>query len=157
MKHPGRIPELDAMIDHAAAFVVERFAKAGEIPSMWIAETKAGEHMAVPDLFDTKTEQLAFLRAVFREHKVVRFVAMMEAWILDSRDLGGGPIPDAGASLEHHPDRREVVMLQAEDREHCALARFYILRPEHGPPTLSPLYRSGTMDRFEGRMTGLLR
>lgn len=153
------IAKLDVMIDAAAETAREAFAKNGCVRPLWIAETKGGDMLAIPALLSGKDEMMAALRIVFREKGVVRFVHMDEAWILrvQSDDEIPPDVARGKGSLEHHPDRREVVMLHAEDATHIRMARFYILRPEHGPAALSPLQRDGTLSNFKGRMVGLLK
>jgi hypothetical protein len=53
--------------------------------------------------------------------------------------------------------RREILTIQAEDRNGGDLAGwYYILRPEHAPATLSPLHMSEATEH-QGTLHGLLR
>ena len=71
------------------------------------------------------------------------YVFMDEAWIVDSTQSGSPPIDIKKVQREgirNHPDRREVIMLSAENRRGEKLtAKHFILRPEVGKPKLSPL------------------
>jgi hypothetical protein len=56
-----------------------------------------------------------------------------------------------------HPDRREGLRITAEDRSgECISGHFYILRPEHGPPVLSPFHEDEEWTPMGGRLMGLL-
>src|SRR4029077_2517080 len=88
--------------------------------------------------------------------KVMRFVFIVEAWVVRmpeqvATNEAGPPWPRPS----EHPDRREVVKIKAEDHDGSALSgMYYILRPEHGPATLSPFHE----DHFTsvaGRLTGV--
>lgn len=59
--------------------------------------------------------------------------------------------------MSEHPDRREVVAINAEDCDGANMMGWYfILRPEHGKPTLSPLHMSEATESA-GQLMGLLR
>lgn len=73
-----------------------------------------------------------------------RYAFVTEAWVVDG--TARADVDEAlamtrrGESLEHHIDRKEVITILVEDKNTKEkLSRMYrILRPEHGPPTLSP-------------------
>ena len=59
--------------------------------------------------------------------------------------------------VKNHPERREVIIIAAEDYVTGSLMGLrYILRPEHGKPTLSPLKIDHNWKQSEGRFVGLL-
>jgi hypothetical protein len=140
------------MIDDAAEIAQREFAERGEVNPMWIADTATGERLMIPGLLPNELMVVA-LRAIFRDSNVVRYVTIQEAWMakLSSEEMAtfDGPVRE-------HPDRREVIFFHAEDKQGCVFARYFILRPEHGKPTLSPLQYQGVPDGSDGRLTGLL-
>lgn len=136
------------------------FLERGEVTPMWHAVPEDGEHLLIATPWeddDEKVIAIEYLRHKFKKLKVLRFVFIVEAWVVQmpeqvATNEAGPPWPRPS----EHPDRREVVKIQAEDRDGSALSgMYYILRPEHGPATLSPFHE----DQFTsvaGRLTGLL-
>jgi len=93
---------------------------------------------------------------------VDRYVFIDEAWTIDNRK---GNLPEIDIKkayregIRNHPDRREVIWFNAENRrgEMLTASRF-ILRPEHGKATLAPLRIDDMTDvQSSGRMVGLLQ
>jgi hypothetical protein len=76
---------------------------------------------------------VAGVRRLFRKHQVIRYAFLTEGWMVDVK---GGELPATPPSK--HPDRREILLVQAGDRHRRSLiVSYYILRPEHGAPTLT--------------------
>jgi len=157
--------KLEDILAYAAKTARSAFNQKGEVAPMWAGHTATGELvMCIPENFndgDAKQKAVDGVRKIFREKGVVQFAFMTEAWVLDTKTAGSDLAVKlalrSGRSLEHHPDRREVVMLQAEDKERCLIAYYYILRPEYGKPTLSPLIKTPEdITGLRGRMMGLL-
>jgi hypothetical protein len=94
--------------------------------------------------------------ALIRELLVVveaKFVVFTdEAWVVE----GTGKFnPDIVVST--HPDRREVVILTAEDDNQHILAQLPIIRDAAGKPSLGPIrWVSDRYGRSEGRLIGLM-
>jgi hypothetical protein len=150
--------KLQELFDHAAENAARLFNESDdhEVLPMWHAVQDDGEHMliATPWRDDAEKEiAMEMLRDVFRQHRVKRFVFIVEAWIArvgTMAEVNEGPRPS------EHPDRREVLMISGEDRDGSQIMGvYYILRPEHGPPKLSPL-EVKPYDHTTGRMVGLL-
>lgn len=150
--------KLQELFDIAAANAARIFntSEDHEVLPMWHAVYGNGEHaiIATPWSSDEDKEiALDMLRMLFRVHQVKRFAFIVEAWITvvqTKHELYKGPPPS------EHPDRREVLMVTAEDRDGSQImGLYYILRPEHGPPTLSPL-KVQPYNATAGRMVGLL-
>jgi hypothetical protein len=126
---------------------------------MYHAVTEGGEELVFSPPAPDKDTSVAMVRALFVIRKVVRYVFIDEAWLLEAK--GGLDPADllraARKGISGHPDRREVLLLNAEDRHggHI-MGRRYILRPEHGKPKLSPMTILGH-DETAGRMVGLLQ
>lgn len=151
----------EAMTD-AAEFAQKQFNETGALTPMWIADTEDNQRLVIATPWGSGGEKdkiMLGLRRIFAEKRVVQFAFMTEAWILVARD---GKMPDAvrrGGSLENHPDRREILMVRAENKERSLMRTFYILRPEHGKPTLKEAreFSQNEEGSEEGRMIGLLR
>lgn len=157
---------LETMLAHAAKVARHTFQERGEVQPMWVGHRADGELVFfTPRHFSNardKDATVAQVRAVFRTQRVVMFSYICEAWVLDSRATTpesaerAMQMLSAGGSLEHHPDRREIVAVQAEDKTRSLMGHYFILRPEHGKPTLSPFRRMPESEVREGRMVGLL-
>ena len=127
-----------------------------EVLPMWHAVQGDGEHVLIATPWRDDLEKritVDQLRKLFAAKQVKRFVFIVEAWLAQvktRREVEEGPPPS------QHPDRREVLMITAEDRDGSQIMGvYYILRPEHGPPKLSPL-EVQPYDQTTGRMVGLL-
>ena len=134
------------------------FREEGEIVPIWHAVTPEGPDMLIATPWqndDEKEVAVEFLRDKFREQHVQMYAFVVEAWVVEKSEEGNllhGPRPS------EHPDRREILRITAEDDQGRVLSgHFYILRPEHRPPTLSP-FRADPPDMLAaGRMSGLLQ
>jgi hypothetical protein len=151
------LAELQEFFANAAENAMRMFNESGEVLPMWHAEPEEGAHLLIATPWSNDEEKDIVqrgLRLAFADHKVVRYAFISEVWLATVRTLDeakNGPRPSV------HPDRREALMIQAEDRYGNRISgEFYILRPEHGKPTLSPLH----MDDYDvrtGRFMGMLR
>ena len=157
------VPTLETVLAYAAKVARDAFKVRHEVRPMWAGHTADGELvMVVPEKFGNAADkQFAVdqVRAIFKEKKVVMFTFMTEAWMVDSKSTTPQSISRlmrTREGLADHPDRREVVQIIAEDRERSIMGMYFILRPEHGKPTLSPFRKQESMET-SGRMTGLLR
>jgi hypothetical protein len=121
------------------------FATAGQVMAMMHIINGNGDNVIVPVFMNDKDRAFGIMREALRLTKASRYVFISEGWILEAPADRLGPelerINQLG--LEHHNDRREVVLYQAEDRGgETVSAHQFILRPETGKPTLSPLHFS---------------
>ena len=148
-------PALQKLFDVAAMNAKRIFEDSGEVLPMWHVVDGNGDNLllATPWTSDEeKRDIIVKLRELFRLRKVKRLVFMVEAWIAAVRADSEGETPRPS----EHPDRREVIIINAEDRDGSNLyGMYYILRPEHGPPTLSPL-KLQAYDKTAGHMVGML-
>lgn len=149
---------LDELFNHGKDFAKHAFEMQGSLESMWIAETKDGEHLPImmPIDRDHKAAGVEALKQFMKEKGVVRYVSMVEAWSLkpvkgeDLNDvLDKGPIRD-------HPDRIEIVYIIAEDKYHSKSGQFHIVRPAKGKPYLSDFEEFPSNGKMEGLFTHLL-
>jgi hypothetical protein len=152
--------DLKSLIEFASVQAEKIFRRTGAIYPMYHAISASGETKILTPKMVDKDVGVAMVKVWLALENIDRYVFIDEAWILDTAKSGGPP-PDMARirreGLRNHPDRREVVMFAAENRrgEMLTAARF-ILRPEHGKASLSPL-KLNDMDRLEssGRMVGL--
>lgn len=159
-------PKLQKLFDVAALNAAKLFLEGDdhEVLPMWHAVQGNGEHTLIVTPWNNDKEKeiaVAGLRQLFRERQVKRFVFIVEAWTAEVKpseivDVDKAYREYSGPRASEHPDRREILMVSAEDRDGSQIMGFYyILRPEHGPPTLSPL-KVQPYDATAGRMVGLL-
>jgi hypothetical protein len=152
------LDELRDLFALAAEHAARVFRETGEMLAMWHAVDGNDENILIATPWrdpDEKHATVAHLRKLFRKNRVKRYVFVCEAWSM----MAATPeeaISAAGRVLLH-PDRREILGITAEDRDgHRIMGHYYILRPEHGPPTLSPLHMVEA-DKSIGALMGLLR
>jgi hypothetical protein len=159
------LTDLKSLIEFASGQAEKQFRRTGVFYPMYHAIQADGQQLILPAMDEDKDVGVALIKAAFMLNDVDRYVFIDEAWILDHRK-DGREISDAEMErinrygLEHHPDRREVLMFAAENRKgEMQTATRFILRPESGKAKLAPL-RMDDMKRIsgsEGRMVGLLR
>ena len=78
------IDPLLALAEHAADFARNKFKDTGEVSPMIIADTADGHRLVVPTVLGSAEQKDAVsesLRAQFKAKGVVRYAAMMEAWM----------------------------------------------------------------------------
>lgn len=147
--------KLQELFDLAAKNAARIWNESHEVLPMWHAIQGNGENTLIATPWsddDEKEIALAMLRDFFREKHVKRFAFIVEAWVRQAKSLEDVH----SCPVSEHEDRREVLMISAEDRDGTAMMGwYYILRPEIGPPRLSPL-EVKPFDGQVGRMTGLL-
>lgn len=156
------LTDLKELIAFASVQAEKIFRKTGVISPMYHTIKANGDTLIVtPPMDVSKDMAVALIKALFVLENIDRYVFIDEAWILDDRK---GPRPDrdydkiAREGLEHHPDRREIIMFAAKDRRGgIQTASRFILRPEHGKASLAPLVMDDLdYAESEGRMVGLL-
>lgn len=143
--------ELEKLFKFGAESVEHLFKVQGYLVPMWVGISDKGAHVPiiVPDL-DDKDAVAEKIKEFLKKEKIQRYVCMMEAWIYEGKEMP--PEVKEGKSIEHNPDRREVIHILAEDRDGNTMSgQYYILRPEHGKPKLSPLKVHEKASRTEGR------
>ncbi len=149
---------LDEMLKNAEEFAIKTFHETGSVSPMWVAESANNERFVIATPWGSREEKemvVQGLRALFKEKKVQRFSFIVEAWVVQPSD---GKIPESmklGASLSTHPERRELLMIRAEDKAKSVSSIYYILRPEHGKPKL--VKGEFPTEGESGQMVGLLR
>jgi len=152
--------DLKSLIEFASAQAVKLFRRQGIIYPLYHCIRADGETTILNAFDQDKDLSVAMTKAWMHINDIDTYVFMDEAWILDATQSGSPRIDIKKVQREgirNHPDRREVVMFSAENRRGEKLtAKHFILRPEVGKPTLSPLQIDPPYDHSEGRMVGLL-
>jgi hypothetical protein len=150
--------KLRELFDLAATNAAKIFLESDdhEVQPMWHAVDGKNKHVLIATPWSSDDEKdvvVKTLRKMFAANQVKRYAFIVEAWVArvsSEREVHDGPRPS------EHPDRREVLMISAEDRSgETIMGHYYILRPERGPPKLSPL-EVMPYDQMSGRMMGLL-
>jgi hypothetical protein len=159
-KQTNSLPDLKSLILFASAQAEKLFRRQRVIYPMYHCIKSNGDNVILNAMDADKDLSVAMTKAWMQLNDVERYVFIDEAWILDNRK---GDLPEIDIErarregLSNHPDRREIVMFAAENRQSMQTARRFILRPEVGRPTLSPLIIDDIPDHSEGRMVGLLK
>lgn len=131
---------LQELFDVAVNCAAILFNETHEVLPMMHAVRKDGSHAIIPLLWDDQADKARVLQQLKRAMSafgIQQYAIIAEAWMVDVRrpsDLAGYE------TLKDHPDRREALTISAADNQGNRIAGlYYILRPEHGPPKLSPL------------------
>jgi len=160
MADSPKLTDLKSLVEFASAQAEKIFRKTGELVPMYHAINADGQHRVMLPPGFSKDLDVALMKAAFVLENIDRFVFICEAWIVDARQSGVPPLDLENyreGSLSENPDRREVVMFAAENRRgELMLGQRYILRPEHGKPSLAPLRIDSGFDESAGRMVGML-
>jgi hypothetical protein len=166
-----RIP-LDALVRRVSRMAKQMFDRQGDIYPMWLVENASGEqHVIVSPIIaesplvahDVKDRIAAEMRAHFAENDIVRYAHAMEAWTLHKPEQREMTTEQAaleyaamGDTLANHPNRREIVIFEADDGTELLTALRDIIRPPHGKPYLGKLGPIERMDHISGRWLNLL-
>src|SRR5689334_11342934 len=124
---------LEDWLTDSAKFAAHCFKEEGRVIAMWLGETKSGEIVPIISKLNDKERTLAMVRRLFNEKKVARFVFMTEAWVIAAkkdRESEAMEYVKSGKSLADHPDRREIIVVTAEDKTRALMGQMFILRPE---------------------------
>lgn len=155
------IDQLKTFANRVAGPLDGMFADQGQVTPMWFLEDENGDlHIYSTPWADDREKNAAvrFLRTEIKAKKGVRLCHLAEVWQLTGNIDDG--IPESiklGGKIASHPDRREAVIVLAQDKDgnHLMITR-YILRPEHKPPVLSPAEeRTDDPEKVEGLLTHL--
>ncbi len=148
---------LDELFEHGKTFAKYIFQEQGEIVPMWVCIDKNGQTLPILAPLDDKDAVADGLRLLFKEASIIRYVSMLEAWIVkgDHKATTTEELMKDGPPSQH-PDRREVVVIEASDGATVKMGFYYILRPEHGEATLSPFEDFGDGGTSSGRFSNML-
>src|SRR5262245_59234883 len=122
---------LDALIRRVSRMAEQMFDRHGDIDPIWLVETASGEQHTIvspiiaPSPLAAAAEKdriAAEMRNYFAENDVVRYACAKEAWTLADPERKQMPTTEQAAlefaamgyTLANHPERREVVTIDAE-------------------------------------------
>lgn len=151
--------KLFALAEHASSLAQDQFAANGYVLPMWIFETSRGQRIplvlsSVGNNPEEKARTFEGIASLIRAMKPARYASIMEVWVVEGHaalEVGDDIAPS------EHEDRREAVIVTAEDQSGAQImGTHYILRPEHGRPTLSPVkwHEGGEMRGRGARLIG---
>jgi hypothetical protein len=149
------IVPLDALLRRASRIAENMFDEHAEVDMFWLVENAAGEQqmiaspVAVPPGVSGPEYKQALaesMREFFREHGIVRYARACECWTVKDEAYQG--------PVAQHPQRREIVFIDADDGCKYLGAMREIIRPPQGKPYLGKL---GAIEQGEpgGRFTNL--
>jgi hypothetical protein len=163
---------LAALLRRVSRMAERTFDKQGDVDPLWLIENADGEQtgLITPIITSTplaaaeeKDRIAAEVRTLFAEKGIVRYACAMEVWKLAesaqqamTKEQRGLQYAAMGYTLANHPDRREAVVLNAEDGAEALTAFRDIIRPPHGKPYLGKLGAIERIDSVESRWLGLL-
>src|SRR5262245_30264822 len=134
------------------------FSLRHEMLPMWHILTGNGEHVLISTPWTDDLEKevaLHVIRDFMAERSARRFVFISECWMVEVHTTNPREAMQTRAS--EHPDRREALRITAEDRDGKTMSgHFFILRPEHGPPKLSPFHLDDDTIALGGWLVGML-
>lgn len=142
-------------VSHTADVI---FTKYQGLRPIWFCFTADGEHFTLDKMLPDKDLQAKFVRFIFQEKDVVAYIFVDEAWVVEAtvKDADSVTAMAARVGLEFHPDRREVVVIHAEDATSNLSCHRDIIRPAGARAYLGPLVMHDDISRSEGRFVGLL-
>jgi len=154
------------LIELASVAAEKLFRKDGEVHPLWHMVKGDGTHVVSGAPTANKNDAVAIMRVAFHLFDVVRYVFVDEAWMVSA--YGSENVAKTSeyvrshTGISEHPDRREVIIFSAEDRDgRQVIAQREIIRGK-GKPRLGPLViiinplRDKPGGITEGRMVGLL-
>src|ERR1700674_1763665 len=134
---------MEGLIMRLSKVAKKNFNEHGALPPVFCCITGDGRPFMLPAMMGADKEQsFAVARAVIQQLGVVLYVFVSEAWVgMFAADISNAELREIDRhGLKDHPDRREAIVYNAEDREGNAVsAQQFILRPEVSKPVLSPL------------------
>ena len=153
---------LDEIFNNGKQFAKFAFEEQGEVLPMWICDDADGKHFPVMMPLEAMADKPALAEALkrfFKEKNVVRYVSILEAWTVVSKNEK--EMKEVTRNLDikpirQHPDRKEIIFILAEDKYHSRTGIYYILRPKVGKPRLSEFQESEKSEHIEGTFTSLL-
>jgi hypothetical protein len=131
---------LDTFLRRVSRITEKRFNEMGEVDPSWALVTAGGQAQLVVMSFPETIEDpygdkimkagVAFMRDYFKEHDVVRYAFVAEAW---------RRAESASVRSNTDPNRTELVILVTEDCHGAIRASRQIVRAENGMPYLGNL------------------
>lgn len=150
--------QLRELIEVGSKVAEQTFRARGVLQALYRCIDAQGRDHFVPAPDQcSKDDAVAIMRAFMKLKQIARYCFFDEAWTLSysENDPALANYMDRGGMPRDHPQRREIVMLVAEDDIGMLFAHRDIVRPQKGRPYLGPL-SFPDYGKTEGRMVGLL-
>lgn len=153
---------LDEIFIHGTEFTAHTFPLLGKIFPTWICVTEDGDILPVvandDDFSDRKDQFIANLREFMRIKGVVRFVSLVECWMLEgSKDEIPQEVISGQKAVRDCANRVEAIWISAEDNSGKSRSGYYyIKRDTDGKATLSELHDMPIDGMQSGRFTDLI-
>jgi hypothetical protein len=149
---------LRQFVEQVAQNVSRIFEKQGQVLPMYhIIDAEGRDFVMLAPPLPDKDMAVAVARALLAEMGATRVAYIDEGWALDSK-LSTADIQEvyrSGVSISEHPDRIEVILINAEDAiEGAAFAMRKIIR--QGDSAVLGELEISEGGKSEGRMVGLL-
>jgi hypothetical protein len=109
-----------------------------------------GEWTVMPHPPFPREMVIEILRSLLKDMEADAYVFINEAWCVEVREIPKIPPSE-------HPDRKEVVVISAENANRQLIGRRAILRPAGDKPSLAPLELNTKWTPVDGDMVGLMR
>jgi hypothetical protein len=140
---PAKLPtNLEELYAKQIEFCRKIFDECGEVQPMWVGQSNDNELYPISAVFGSPEEKEEIgetLRAIFKRFDVIRYVSMLDSWMVISEKDKYVP----GTRPSEHPDRIEVILITGEDGENEIFGYFRIIRGEEGEkPRLSEFKRN---------------
>jgi hypothetical protein len=147
---------LEALVHRASRKAEKMFNKHGGFDMFWLVDSQIdGQGFILSPVIEQEQESgevAQRIRTLFRDRRVWRYVQVTEAWTLnDPNDA----VP--AGTLANHPDRKEIVMLNASDGRESIVGIREIVRPERGKPYLAKLEIMPSGCEQFGRFSDMLK
>lgn len=151
---------LDEIFNHGVEVSKMLFEAQGELQPMWVGEDNSGSILPIMGQMPERNERDGFayaLKRLLESRGIIRYVAMLERWMVIGKVKEMPKSVELGASIQSHPDRQEAIWVTAEDKKSNETRSGYyvILRPEHGKAKLAP-FKHMDSSQSEGRFAKLL-
>src|SRR5262245_12521976 len=152
---------LNGIIEAMSDAADRMFKEKGYVSPTYLCMDAEGNEYMVPQP-ELPSENMAVqLIHEFMQYKgIIIYVYVNEAWMIDASKTKKmrkriKTVHNEYSSLEHHPDRVEVVVFAGEDADGMVMAKRRIIRPKFEVPYLGPLELT-PLDRIEDRMVSML-
>lgn len=151
-----KIDSLEKMYGYTVNFAKQLFETQGSVNPMWVGQTEDGTLIPLCTEFENegdKEEAAEAVKAIFKKYKVVRYVSMIEGWMITAEEW-----EEDGPSPTNHPNRREVLLIEGAEGPVAIFGYFHITRDEDGKGTLGKFIKNTSNDNREldenGKPTG---
>lgn len=150
---------LNELFEKQLDFCKKIFAECGEVQPMWVGQAEDGTLIPITGVFGSSEEKDAAaeaIRSIFRKFKVIRYVSMLESWMVSAHKDQLKTIKYTPPS--QHPDREEVIIVTGEEAGQGIFGFYKIIRKDGEKPTLSEFERHDDANSGlgEGRFSNLL-